>query len=163
MAYEPGRGKTLLIPSGPAGKSHLFVTLTDGCKSGHHLLVPICSIVSGRYHDPACTLNGGEHKLITHGSYAEYRLARIETTEVIKLRVAQMYFMIKDDATARLLVQLEEGLPDSEQASKRIKDYFLKRQAFQARESVGRQRRVDLLSGVVVLRPAACHGAFLSL
>ena len=81
MPYVPGRGKTLLIPSGTRkdpNKKHLFVVTTDACNSNQHLLVPICSIVANRHHDPACELKAGEHPFLAHDSYVAYNLSAVK-------------------------------------------------------------------------------------
>lgn len=54
---------------------HLFVTLTNPCNNGLHLLVPICSIKPERFHDATCIIksNDNVHIFINRDSYVSYK------------------------------------------------------------------------------------------
>ena len=71
---------TLLYPSGPSDdpfKYHLFVILTEPYGPARQIvMVPICSIVDGQFHDPTCLINVGDHPFIRHPSYVAYAKGR---------------------------------------------------------------------------------------
>ena len=128
MPYEPGKGKTLLIPSGSRrdpGKNHLFITLTNKCPDGQHLLISICSVVPGRFHDPACEIAIGEHEFITDQSYVEYRFPLIRHGTLICKCVDGWVYRKKADLEAAIFDRVCRGVEVSEFLPKWALDYFL--------------------------------------
>lgn len=125
--YTPGKGKSLLVPSGSYSdpdKNHLFVTLTDQCSRGQHLLVPICSIIPGRYHDPTCEIGAGEHEFITAASYVEYRFGTLRRSELITKCVAGWTYHQRSDVEPALLQRICDGVAMSDQAPRWLQEYF---------------------------------------
>jgi hypothetical protein len=127
MPYKPGRGKTLLIPSGTArdpNKKHLFVTLTDVCSDGQHLLVSISRVKEGVHHDDACMFEPGEHAFVREKSFAAYRLARIDTAAHLIRCVDGWEFTPKEDMPTALVDRMCAGIEQSDFIPQRIINYY---------------------------------------
>ena len=127
MPYEPGRGKTLLIPSGTTrdpNKKHLFVTLTDACQDGQHLLVSLSRVKDGVHFDDGCVFECGEHAFVRNRSFAAYRLARIEKATHLAQCVDGWYFTPKDDMAPELVERMCQGVEQSEFIAQRILAYY---------------------------------------
>lgn len=127
MPYQPGRGKTLLIPSGTftdPNKKHLFVTLTDACREGQHLLVSLSRVKDGVHYDPACVFNAGEHQFVREESFAAYRLARIEPAAKLIRHVKAWDFTPKDDMPNHLVERMCAGIEASDFVPSRILKYY---------------------------------------
>jgi len=125
--YEPGRGKTLLIPSGTdndPNRRHLFVVLTNPCAEGQVLLVSLSSVRDGVHHDPACIFEAGEHEFVRQRSFAAYRLARIERADHISRCVDGWLFTPRDAMDDALVQRMCEGLMLSDFAPVRIIRYY---------------------------------------
>lgn len=128
MAYEAGRGKTLLVPSGTTrnpDKKHLFVVATDASNNNQHLLVPICSIVANRYHDPACKLGAGEHPFLRRDSYTAYNLCTVKHASQITKLVDSWFYRQKEDMPAHVLDKICRGIEISQFIPRYAKNYFL--------------------------------------
>jgi len=100
MAYVVRKKQTLLIPSGPANdpfRNHLFVIATDRCYNHQHLLMPICTIHTSRFHDPTCKVAGGLHSSLPLNSYVEYRLIKQHHCAHIEKCADALSFVPKDD------------------------------------------------------------------
>ncbi len=95
MTFKPQKKATLLMPSGPPDdpeRRHLWVILTDSCQHEANLLVNVSTLRDGRFHDPACILEPGEHKRITVRSWIEYRRAKaVYSSALIKGEAAWLY------------------------------------------------------------------------
>lgn len=127
MPYSAGKGKTLLIASGihrDPDRKHLFITLTNSCPDGNHLLVPVCSVVPGRHYDPACEIAPGEHEFIKKASYVEYRYAGTRHTGHITKCVDGWEFQQKASISQDLLDRVFEGVENSDFIPKWAHDYF---------------------------------------
>lgn len=127
MPYIPGRGHTLLIPSGTSNdpdKKHLFVIVTECSQDGGHLLVNFSTIREGVYFDPACIVEPGEHPFITVRSYIEYRLARRDMAIHLQRCVDGWLFQKKDDCDQALLNKISAGVAQSIHISKSMRAYY---------------------------------------
>lgn len=125
MTYFPVKPKCLLVPSGPQvdGK-HLYVILTNKCPKNCHLAVSIQTVYPGEYSDPACYLQGGEHRFITHRSFVAYSRLRIWEHDAIIARVTDFTYIQHDDASPDLLQKIYDGIALSKRAAPRYKAYF---------------------------------------
>ncbi|TPI15762.1 hypothetical protein FJW06_05400 [Mesorhizobium sp. B4-1-3] len=125
MAYVVAKKSALLIPSGPGedGK-HLYVIVTAPCEAERCLLVTLTSIRDGRFFDPACRVDVGEHEFITKPSYVEYHMSRTLRCEQIVKCVDGWYFTPKPPASEELVERLCAGLTESDFTSKIVLDYF---------------------------------------
>ncbi len=127
MPYEPGRGRTLLIPSGTQSdpnKKHLFVTLTGICPDGFLLLVSLSRVREGVHYDPACVFEPGEHRFVREKSFAAYRLARIEAAAKLIRHVEAWDFTPKDDMPLPLVERMCAGLHQSDFVAARVLNYY---------------------------------------
>ncbi len=127
MPYEPGRGKTLLIPSGTnadPNKKHLFVILTDACRDGRHLLVSLSRVKEGVHHDAACVFAAGEHRFVREESFAVYRLARIEPAAKLIRHVEAWDFTPKDDMPNHIVERMCAGIEASDFVPPLILRYY---------------------------------------
>jgi hypothetical protein len=126
------RQNGLLVVSGPAhdaDRKHLFVILTKpkNDPSTHilsTLIVPICSVVAGQWHDPACILGKGDHLFLKHDSYANYHRALIEPVDKITHGVAIGKIIPRDAVTNEAFVYLCKGLLESKRTSPKNLQFF---------------------------------------
>lgn len=128
MVYQPARGHTLLIPSGPQGdadRKHLFFIVTDECKDKQHLIVPISSVKPGIFYDPTCVIEPGAHPFITVQSYVLYRKADTILTSLLTKCVDGWLYLKKEDASPELVGRAFEGVLVSEFSPERIRRYAL--------------------------------------
>jgi len=122
MSYKPYKGATLLIPHN--GVPHLFVVMNDPCEKGLCLLVMISSIKANKHHDDACVLKKGDHKFITHSSYAVYRIANQSRADHLSSMVDKNYFTPKEDVASSLYDRLLAGFAASEEATNSMLAYL---------------------------------------
>jgi hypothetical protein len=125
--YLPGKGCTLLIPSGtlldPDGK-HLFVVLTNPCEGGHHLLASISSVKPNRAHDPTCILEAGEHPWLDRKSYVFYaRVRQVPHAGLIKCVRSGLYIP-KENCDEPVLKKICAGVTESAMTPRWAKEYF---------------------------------------
>lgn len=127
MPFQPVKKATLLMPSGPAAdpnRLHLFVILTDPCPRGANLLVSVSSVREGRFHDPACIVEAGEHRRIKVRSWVEYRLTRaVLCAALIKGEAAWLY-RPDEPITDELHRRMCGGLMASDHCPPRLRRYF---------------------------------------
>jgi hypothetical protein len=109
--FQPKRGSTLLMPSGPSG-NHLFVIVTDEV-DGECLLVSLSTIREGRYHDGTCEVPPGVHEFVTDHSFAFYGHARVErAAHLVKMEEAGVFFA-KGDMPAHVVEAICAGIEQS--------------------------------------------------
>jgi hypothetical protein len=108
MAFQPKRGATLLIPSGPSG-NHLFVVVTDEL-DGEFLLVSVSTIREGRFHDSTCEIDAGVHEFIRDRSYAYYRDARVVHGHHLIAMEQGGVFFAKDDMSLGIVDAIASGV-----------------------------------------------------
>lgn len=132
MTFIVVRQNGLLLISGPAHdpeRKHLFVILTKPKNDpATHILstliVPICSIVDGQWHDPACPLKKGDHPFLKHDSYANYARALIEPVDKIVHGVDIGKIIPKDAVTNEAFAYLCKGLLDSKRTAPKNLRFF---------------------------------------
>ena len=125
MTFLIERKNSLLIVSGPPhdpDRKHLYVILTNpkndpATRLLSTLIVPICSIVDGKRHDPACLLGKGDHPFLRHDSYADYYRALIESIDTLTRGIADGKIIAKVAITDDSFAYLCKGLIDSKRTS----------------------------------------------
>ncbi|WP_432284133.1 hypothetical protein SLT36_20295 [Aminobacter sp. BA135] len=124
MTYAVAKKAALLMPSGPLEDGqHLYVIMTNPCDQGKSLLVSISSIKDGRFHDPACIIEVGEHPFVTKRSFVEYRLSRIIRCDHIAKCVAGWVFTPKAGVSDELFAKIEAGIEASDFTPKLVTTY----------------------------------------
>ena len=125
--YQPSKGCTLLIPSGPPlipDGMHLFVVLTDQCDGKQHLLTSISSVKEGRWHDPTCVLEEGAHPWLEHQSYVFYQRPQQLTHAGIIKCVKSGLYIPKENLDEAVLKKICAGVNDSAMTPRWAKEYF---------------------------------------
>jgi hypothetical protein len=123
-------GSTLLIPSGPNNKKHLFVLILGPTKlpgygdSDQIVHIGISSIYPDIPYDTACVLHPGDHPFITHDSYAVFRYARIDCVSHIQGMVDSGTAIPNAPCSTDLLQRVVTGMKDSRLAQREIKRLF---------------------------------------
>ncbi|MFC4789288.1 MULTISPECIES: hypothetical protein [Giesbergeria] len=113
--WRCSKGESLLIPSGPSEKRHLFAILLDPCRvegrgsKPHVLLASVLSIKPGMFVDDSCLLKPGDHPFIRHDSFIDYRFTRLEQAEHVEARVAEGVFDVKESCSPDLIRRIIEG------------------------------------------------------
>lgn len=108
MVFQPKRGTTLLIPSGPTG-NHLFVVVSEEM-SGEYLLVSVSTIKEGRFYDPTCEIEAGVHEFVRDRSYAYFRDARIITARHLIAMEQKGVFFAKADMDEDVVSRICDGI-----------------------------------------------------
>ena len=122
------RAASVLVPSGPGEKRHLFALLlepvvVDGYGSAPQVLMAsICTVRPGLFVDQSCLLSAGDHPFITHDSYVDYSFARMESQAHVEQCVAAGTFTAKEDCSPELIRRIIQGAL----VSKRIPREFKK-------------------------------------
>lgn len=115
--FIPVAGATLLMPSGPGhdpGRNHLFVLLSQPVGRGREvLLVSLSSIRPGQHHDPACTLQPGEHPFVKKPSFVFYARTTCLTEKQLAEDVQNGGFTPQAMVTDELLDRIRQGLLNS--------------------------------------------------
>jgi hypothetical protein len=125
---SPQKQNTLLMPSGPVNdldKKHLFIIVTDACKSHQHILIPVCSIKEERYTDMTCVLTAGEHEFLKIDSYIHYALTKQKHIEALKQGIANGNFILKDDVSDPVFKRVCDGIVASKHTPRWAKRDFL--------------------------------------
>lgn len=120
-SYVPYRKAGLLIPFNEV--PHLWAIMNDECSAGLCLTIMITSIRAGKYYDPACVLNAGDHSFIQHPSYLLYRMAETLPANRISRLVSKNYYITKDDFDSVVFARIAEGIRKSEDTPLRIVRY----------------------------------------
>lgn len=125
MVYVVVKKATLLLPSGPGTDGqHLYAIITNPCDGDQCLLVSFSSVKQGRFHDPACLVNPGEHEFVVKPTYVEYRMARIMRCDHIDKCVSGWTFTPKGPISDDLLERIHNGVEQSDFTSGRVFNYF---------------------------------------
>jgi hypothetical protein len=125
--WSCARGSSLLIPSGPDAKKHLFALMlnpvvVDGYGSKPMVLMAcVTSVQAHLKHDDACLLSAGEHPFVVHDSYVDYRFTRLEVAETVATGVAMGTFIQKEDCSPELLKKIVTGALNSRRISREHK------------------------------------------
>ena len=124
MVYVPYPRGTILIPTD--NTKHLFIIITKECTVGSHLLLNVSSIRKGKFHDPACVFEGGEHPFIKNHSFVFYRQAKQIRAKSISESVANSYYTEKDALGPVHFAKVCEGIMQSKFTEPWVKEYFRK-------------------------------------
>ncbi|WP_371436577.1 hypothetical protein [Polaromonas sp.] len=120
-------GSSLLIPSGPDAKKHLFAlmlepTVIEGYGPKTMVLMACVSSVQPHLNNEnACLLSAGEHPFIAHDSFVDYRFTRLEAAEAIEKGIASGVFVQKEDCAPALLKKIIAGALASRRISREHK------------------------------------------
>lgn len=121
MNYIPYRKASLLIPFNDA--PHLFAVMNDQCRNNMCLIIMITSLREGKYHDPACILDIGDHSFIKHRSYLLYRMAEVTRIDRISRLVSKNYYIPRDDFLEGTFKRISDGIRLSDDTPLRIFRY----------------------------------------
>jgi hypothetical protein len=112
MPYSPYEMAGLLMPYNDA--PHLFAVMNDPCPDGQCLVLMVTTLKAGRYHDPACLLNVGDHPFIRHPSWIAYRIAETPRAAHVGNMVDKKLFIPRDDWTPAVFNRLAAGIYNSD-------------------------------------------------
>lgn len=112
----------MLIRSGPG--MHLYVIVTNRCRSGAHLLLSVSSVYENRHHDPACLIEAGEHEFINRQSYIVYSKPEQRPAGLITKLISSGAYERRDDVTHDLLARICVGVHASEFSRPWMIQYF---------------------------------------
>lgn len=121
MAFQPKRGATLLIPSGPG--YHLFVIVTDEVE-GQFLLVSLSSIKPNRYHDTTYEIQAGVHEFVNVDSFGFYGGSRLDTGTHLIAMESKGHFFVKADMPADVVEALCDGILQSPHTPNYIRKFY---------------------------------------
>ncbi|MEQ8305027.1 MAG: hypothetical protein RIA09_00575 [Hoeflea sp.] len=121
MTYIPYATAGLLIPYNDT--PHLFAVMNPECENNLCLTIMITSIKDGKYFDPACVLDVGDHPFVKHQSYLLYRMAETTRAAHISNMVGKKYYIPKDDFPADVFGRISAGIRNSEDTPLRIIRY----------------------------------------
>lgn len=113
------KGWTLLIPSGPRDKNHLFFVLNNP-KDGEAVLACLSSM--HQYADRTCIVNPGDHPFIRHKSFIDYRHCRTDRVTHLTTLLERGYIQRMDKASDALVERILKGAKRSEHTKQRILD-----------------------------------------
>ncbi|MDH6185469.1 hypothetical protein [Polaromonas sp. CG_23.6] len=126
-AWNCQKGASLLIPSGPENKKHLFAlmldpVLVDGYGSKPRVLLAcVTSVQHGMPGDDSCLLGPGDHPFIEHDSYVDYRFTRLEPVEHLQGRVQEGTFIAKEPCSLELIKRIIRGALKSRRIPREFK------------------------------------------
>ena len=121
------KGATLLVPSGPDSKKHLFALLLDPVIVDGYgpkpcvLLACVTSIRAGVDHDDSCLLGPSDHPFIQHDSYVDFRFSRIDTAEHVQSRISEGIFIEKEHCSPATISKIVKGALISRRISREFK------------------------------------------
>ncbi|CDN56511.1 Hypothetical protein RG1141_CH41970 [Neorhizobium galegae bv. officinalis bv. officinalis str. HAMBI 1141] len=121
MSYVPYKTASFLGPINEV--HHLFAVMNNPCADSQCLLINITSIRPGKYHDPACELDVGDHAFIRHPSYVLYRLAETMRADRIGKFVDLNYYLTKDDWEPVIFQRIVNGIRNSDDTKPRVIKY----------------------------------------
>ena len=112
------RGWTLLIPSGPGDKRHLFVVINDPGEDEEVVLASLSSVHARS--DTACPVHPGDHPFVDHESCIEYRYCRTDSIAHLNTLLKSGYITRREDASDELVERILEGAWASDHTKPRI-------------------------------------------
>lgn len=126
-AWNCEKGASLLIPSGPEHKKHLFAlmldpVLVDGYGSKLRVLLAcVTSVKDGVPGDDSCLLGPGDHPFIDHDSYVDYRFTRLEPVDHLQGLVLEGIFIVKEPCSPELIKRIIQGALKSRRIPREFK------------------------------------------
>lgn len=127
MKWSCKQAKSVLVPSGPDAKRHLFALLLDPVlvegrgSQPQVLMVCVVSIKDGLLVDESCLLDVGDHPFIAHPSFVDYRFTRLEAASHVEQLVHKGVFTPKEDCSEVLLKKIVSGALRSPRISREYK------------------------------------------
>ena len=112
------RGWTLLIPSGPGDRSHLFIVINNPGEDEEAVLACLSSIHARA--DRTCIVNPGDHPFVRHESYIDYRHCRTDSIPHLTTLLERRYVTRHEDASDELVERILDGARGSKQTRRRI-------------------------------------------
>jgi hypothetical protein len=100
-------GNTLLIPTPPNNKEHLFIIIAIEKSSNSALLVNITSPRIGR--DNTCCINIGDHPFVTHISVINYLDSRITPIANLEYCLDNSIFKKHSPVTPQVLKRIQDS------------------------------------------------------
>jgi hypothetical protein len=88
------------------------------------LIVSISTIRDGRFHDPTCIFEPGEHRRITAQSWANFRMSRAVLSRVLIKGEGAWLYRADVPVSDAILEKLCIGLLESDHTPLRLKRYF---------------------------------------
>ncbi len=89
-----------------------------------HLLLSVSTIKPGKFHDPACTFEGGEHEFIGGPSYVVYGKPEQRHAKFIAKMVAAREYLPKANLDQAHFRRICDGLFKSNFTKPFVIDYF---------------------------------------
>lgn len=126
MPYNPKRGDTLLIQSGPADdpeRKHLHGIVTDRCGEELHMVVCVES-VGEAWSDQSCLIQIGEHPFINKLSWVNYSRSKCWKASRLTAFVDGWVFRQKEELSPELLGKICAGVLKSNHTPRGLKKYF---------------------------------------
>lgn len=122
-----GKGWSILIPSGPGEKKHLFFVLNDPGDAAELVLASVSSMHSRA--DTTCLLYPDEHPFIRHESHIDYRHCRTERTGHLERLIDCGYCERREDVSEELIERIIDGAYESRHTKPRILGLLDRRQS----------------------------------
>ena len=128
MPFQPLKKATLLMPSGPPDdpdRLHLWIILTDPCAAHEaNLVVNVCTLHDGRFHDPACLIERDEHRRVKHTSWVDYHRSKAVHSTALQKGVSAWLYHPDEPVSDALFNRICAGLLESDHTSVRMRRYF---------------------------------------
>jgi len=119
--YLPYKGASFLGPINEV--HHLFAVMNNPCANHQCLVINITSIKDGKYYDPACILDVGDHPFIKHPSYVLYRLGDTMRADRIGKFVDLSYYLSREDWGNAVFQRIVDGIRASDDTPMRVIKY----------------------------------------
>lgn len=121
------RKATLFIPTGPS--DHLHVVMNDAVfypVTGFEsvLAVNLCSISAGVPHDHTCELGKGDHRFITHPTFADYRHAGVLNATRLRLGIANGELRLSESVSEAVYRRILDGFAASSAVTPKLKRFI---------------------------------------
>lgn len=108
-------GNAFLIPSGPQDYLHLHIVCSHGGGvPDQRVLVSISSIKDGKFFDPTCIVEAGEHTFVNKKSFVEYRHTQERSALKIVACINNGGYVPKADISPDLLERVIKGFYKSD-------------------------------------------------
>ena len=127
QSWSCQKGDTLLIPSGPENKKHLFALmleplLVEGRGSTPCVLLAcVTSVKDGSALEDCCLLTPADHPFIEHDSFVDYRWTRLESIQHLQSCVDRGTFIEKAPCSPELIKRIIIGALKSRRISREYK------------------------------------------
>lgn len=108
------RKAAIFLPSRPT--EHLHVVMNDPVfhlDSEKVLAVCLCSVKPNAWHDPACILQKGDHRVIQHDTYVDYRTAAVRNVPRLNAGLAAGEVRLDDPFVEAVFARIRLGFNQS--------------------------------------------------